>query len=565
MASPPNRALVSVFAKEGLVEFCTELSKLGWELVSTGGTHAKLTEAGLPVLQVSDVTSFPEILEGRVKTLHPAIHGGILAKRNAEHLGELSKHAIKPIDLVVCNLYPFQETLQKQGVTEDEIIEQIDIGGVTLLRASAKNYQSVLVICDPADYKRVLENLKQHADATGEHQQGNRFGFTLEERRKFALKAFRHTAEYDSAISTWLENSSPSPSTSSSGVSAAPSSEVLPQHLNLSVTKVETLRYGENPHQQGALYRWTGEEAPFEQLSGKELSYNNILDIEVAYNVAKEFTDPAVSIIKHNTPCGIATDPSGLVAAYQKAFESDTVSAFGSIIAVNREVDVALLEAIGKLFLEVLVAESYTREALDWLTTKKKNCRVIRVKVEMMDKLKRRRPEAQLEIRSVGVMGGLLVQTTDVAHPIYADILAHGEEGVADASALASKWKVVTKKQPDEEMKKALAFAWLASKHVKSNAIVLVQGTATVGIGTGQPNRVDSVFQAAKRAGEKARGSVLASDAFFPFADGVEEAAKAGVVAVIQPGGSIRDEEVINAADNFGLVMIFTGERHFRH
>jgi len=531
-----KRALISVYNKDGLVEFCTGLVGLGYELVSTGGTHTKLKEAGLKVLQVSDVTGFPEILGGRVKTLHPSIHGGILARRTTEHTEELQKHNISPIDIVVCNLYPFQETLAK-GANEEEIIEQIDIGGVTLLRAAAKNFESVLSVSDPSDYPHLLEKLKTDA------------GVSREDRRRYALKAFRHTSEYDAAISGWLATPSTSASSSSKTDGEAPSP--LPESMNLFAHKVETLRYGENPHQQGALYRWNGAEAPFEQLSGKELSYNNILDVEVAQAVVREFESPAVAIIKHNTPCGVATDPNSIVEAYKKAFESDTVSAFGSIIALNREVTVEVMEAIGKLFLEVLVSPSYTKEALEWLTTKKKNCRVLRANTAVIERELSGKSSAGggLSIRSV--LGGLLVQTPDLAGRLDFDDPA--------------KWKVVTKRKPDDPMRSAIAFAWLAAKHVKSNAIVLVQGTATVGIGTGQPNRVDSVEQAAKRAGEKAKGSVLSSDAFFPFADGIEEAAKAGVAAVVQPGGSIRDDEVIAAADALGLVMVFTGERHFRH
>jgi len=514
-----KRALISVSDKNGVIEFAAALRDLGFEIVSTGGTASALVEKGVPVTKVSDVTQFPEILDGRVKTLHPAIHGGILAKKNVEaHLKELADHKITPIDLVVCNLYPFVETVNKEGAKEEDIIEQIDIGGVTLLRAAAKNFESVLVIVDPADYEPILAKLKESEGQV-----------PLAERKKLAWKAFSHTASYDAAISSWLSRS----------VSSA---DELPATVHIAAEKVETLRYGENPHQQGALYRQAGTKLPFEQLSGKELSYNNLLDVEVAYNVTNDYDEPCVCIIKHNTPCGIATDPTSIVAAYEKALASDPVSAFGSIISVNREVTKELVEKIGSLFLEVLVADSYTEEATQILSTKKKNCRVL--KTDPKSPFLQKRKE-NLVIRNV--MGGFLVQTPDHA-------------GVDEA-----KWKVVTKKQPTEEEKKALAFAWLACKHVKSNAIVLVQGTATVGIGTGQPNRVDSVIQAAKRAGEKAVGCVVGSDAFFPFPDGVEEAAKAGATAVVQPGGSIRDQDVIDTADRLGIVMIFTGERHFKH
>lgn len=513
-----KRALISVSDKKGVIELASALHDLGFEIVSTGGTAAALVNKGVPVTKVSDVTQFPEILDGRVKTLHPAIHGGLLAKKNVEaHLNELAEHKIKPIDLVVCNLYPFVETVNKEGTKEEDIIEQIDIGGVTLLRAAAKNFESVLVLVDPADYDTTLAKLKVDGNVS------------VEDRKKLAWKAFSHTASYDAAISSWLAR-------------AVGPTEDLPHTIHIAAEKVETLRYGENPHQQGALYKQAGTNLPFEQLSGKELSYNNLLDVEVAYNVTNDFTDACVCIIKHNTPCGIATDESNIIVAYEKALASDPVSAFGSIISVNREVTKELVEKIGSLFLEVLVADSYTEEALQILATKKKNCRVLRTDPKSPFLQKRKE---NLVIRNV--MGGFLVQTPDHA-------------GVDE-----SKWKVVSKRHPTEEERKALAFSWLACKHVKSNAIVLVQGTSTVGIGTGQPNRVDSVIQAAKRADTKAVGCVVGSDAFFPFPDGVEEAAKAGATAVVQPGGSIRDQDVIDTADRLGLVMIFTGERHFKH
>jgi len=506
-----KRALISVYDKTGLVEISQVLQKHGYEIVSTGGSYKKLQEAGIKVTQVSNVTNFPEILGGRVKTLHPMIHGGILAKRTPEHIAELQKYSITPIDVVICNLYPFVETLTKGGVTEADIIEEIDIGGVTLLRAAAKNFESVTVISDPKDYHLLTEGLIQ--------------GITRDERKKFALKAFRHTATYDAAIATWLTDS------------AEPLHTDLPNEFNLSLKRIQALRYGENPHQKGALYKWSDSNYPFEQLQGKELSYNNILDIESAWHVCLDFSEvPCCAIIKHNTPCGIATHEKSLVEAFKAALECDSISAFGSIIAVNREVDLTLVKTIGKLFLEVLVASHYTSEALEWLAKEKKNCRVMITKGSF-------KPE--LVYRSV--FGGCLVQTADITGVNF------------------TQWKVVSQKQPTEQQRNALAFAWIAVKHVKSNAIVLVQGTATVGIGCGQTNRVDSVRLATQSAREKAKGSVMGSDAFFPFPDGVEEAAKAGVLAVVQPGGSVKDNEVIAAADRLGLVMIFTGERHFRH
>jgi len=503
------RALLSVYDKTGLVEFGRGLAELGFELVASGGTARALSQAGLSVTQIDQITGFPEILGGRVKTLHPAVHGGILARRTPEHLAELENHGITPIDLVACNLYPFVETVRRPDVTEAQAVEEIDIGGVTLLRAAAKNFESVIVVCDPADYEGVLNALR-----SGE--------VPLDERRRLALKAFRHTAAYDAAIANWL-----------AGIVEA--DEPMPGALNLAAERVQLLRYGENPHQQGALYRWVGASPAFEQLQGKELSYNNIVDLEAAWAMPQEFDEPAVAIIKHTNPSGLAVADT-LVEAYKLALECDPVSAFGSIIATNREVDLALVEEIGSLFVEVIVAPSYTPDALKWLARHKKNCRVMVAKPVGEDGLVMR-----------SVRNGLLAQTPDL-------------RGVDE-----SKWRVVTKRQPTEAERKSLAFAWIAVKHVKSNAIVFAQGTATVGVGAGQMNRVDSVHLAARRAGDRAKGAVMASDAFFPFPDGIEAAAEAGVTACIQPGGSIRDEEVIAAADRLGMAMVFTGERHFRH
>ena len=504
-----RRALLSVYDKRGLIELSRGLTELGFELLASGGTARALSQAGLPVIPVDEVTGFPEILGGRVKTLHPAIHGGILARRTPEHLAELSMHGIVPIELVVCNLYPFTETVRQPGVTEAQAVEEIDIGGVTLLRAAAKNFESVTVVCDPADYEKVLTALRSDT-------------LSLEERRRLALKAFRHTAAYDAAIAAWLTG-------------LVEREEPLPGALNLAAERVQLLRYGENPHQQGALYRWVGCVPLFEQLQGKELSYNNIVDLEAAWAMAQEFAEPTVAIIKHTNPSGLAS-ANTLVEAYRLALACDPVSAFGSIIAVNQEVERALVEEIGSLFVEVLVAPSYTPEALEWLAQHKKNCRVV---------VARPGGENDLVLRSV--RGGLLAQTPDL-------------RGVDE-----STWQVVTRREPTAAERKSLAFAWLVVKHVKSNAIVLVQGTATVGVGAGQMNRVDAVYLAARRAGDRAKGAVMGSDAFFPFPDGIEVAAAAGVTACIQPGGSIRDEEVIATADRLGMAMIFTGERHFRH
>ena len=514
-----RRALLSVYDKNGLIELGRGLAELGFELVASGGTARTLEQAGSPVVQVDAITGFPEILGGRVKTLHPAVHGGILARRTPEHLAELEKLGVAPIDLVVCNLYPFVQTVSRAGVTEAQAVEEIDIGGVTLLRAAAKNFESVAVVCDPADYAGVLEGLR-----TG--------GIGAGERRRLAWKAFRHTAAYDAAIAAWLTG-------------RVEPDQPLPSALNLTADRVQLLRYGENPHQQGALYRWAGTSPLFEQLQGKELSYNNIVDLEAAWAMPQEFDRPAVAIIKHTNPSGLATADT-LLDAYRQALACDPVSAYGSIIAANAEVDRALVAEIGSLFVEVLVAPSYTPEALDWLGQHKKNCRVILANASMANaSMTRPGDEKALVLRSVS--GGLLAQTPDL-------------NGVDER-----KWQVVTKRQPTESERASLAFAWLAVKHVKSNAIVLVQGTATVGVGAGQMNRVDSVYLAVRRAGDRARGTVMGSDAFFPFPDGIEAAAAAGVTACIQPGGSLRDEEAIATADRLGMAMVFTGERHFLH
>ena len=505
---PMRRAILSVFDKTGLIELGQGLQQLGFELCASGGSAKLLAEAGLPVTSIDAVTGAPEMLGGRVKTLHPAVAGGILARRTPEHLAELKERGVQPIDLVVCNLYPFQETVANPAVTEADAIEQIDIGGVTLLRAAAKNFESVSVVCEPADYPALLTALAEGGPDT-------------ETRRELALKAFRHTAAYDAAISTWL--------------GARVEGDALPETISVSARKVQALRYGENPHQAAALY--ASEDFPFEQLWGKELSYNNLIDLDAAWGMPWEHDAPCVAIIKHTNPCGLALG-ADLAEAFQRALACDPVSAFGSIIAVNREVDAGFAAALGAsgLFVEVLVAPGYSDEALARLA-KRKNCRVMRARVSP--------PRPGRSIRSV--VGGFLVQGPD----------DHGVDLAA--------WRVVTERSPTEAEAAELAFAWLACKHVKSNAIVFARDRATVGVGAGQMNRVDSVRLAAARAGARAVGAVLGSDAFFPFPDGVEEAARAGVTAIVQPGGSIRDEEVIAAANAAGLAMVFTGERHFRH
>ncbi len=553
-----KRAILSVYDKTGLVEFARGLAELNFELVASGGTARALGAAGLPITQVDQITGFPEILGGRVKTLHPAIHGGILARHTPEHLAELAAHGIAPIDLVVCNLYPFAATVVRPGVTESEAVEEIDIGGVTLLRAAAKNFESVAVVCDPADYPGVLKALREtDAEAKVEVKaEPLDLSLDLDLKRRLALKAFRHTAAYDAAIATWLAGRVDVGAGSRSIPAQGQAQGLpLPETITLAAERVQLLRYGENPHQQAALYHWAGAAPAFEQLQGKELSYNNIVDLEAAWAMPGEFAEPTVAIIKHTNPSGLAS-AANLVDAYRLAFACDPVSAFGSIIAVNREVDRALVEEIGSLFVEVLAAPAYSPDALDWLAEHKKNCRVMAIRRndreaalwDLSGSGTRETTEVattELVLRSVA--GGLLAQTPD-------------ERGIDKAA-----WQVVTRRSPTDAEHRSLAFAWLAAKHVKSNAIVFVQGTATVGVGAGQMNRVDSVYLAARRAGDRSIGAVMGSDAFFPFPDGIEAAAVAGVTACIQPGGSLRDEETIAAADRLNMAMVFTGERHFRH
>jgi phosphoribosylaminoimidazolecarboxamide formyltransferase/IMP cyclohydrolase len=511
------RALLSVSDKTGLIEFARRLHEANVQLIASGGTARALAEAGLPVTAVEALTGFPEILGGRVKTLHPAVHGGILARRTGEHLEELARHGLAPIDLVVVNLYPFQQTVAQPGVTLAEAIEQIDIGGVALLRAAAKNHESVTVICDPADYAAVATAV---AGA----------GVSEAQRRELALKAFRHTATYDAAIASYLAAAVAREAKEADGA------EELPDTLSLDLTLIQRNRYGENPHQRGGLYGYAGEAPPFEVLQGKEMSYNNWLDLDGAWQAAQDFPAPTVAIIKHGNPCGLASGVD-LAAAYDKALASDPVSAFGGIIAVNRPFDEALAERIGDLFLEVIAAPDYTPEALGRLR-RKKNLRLVRWTGT---------PLRPLSVRSI--FGGVLVQELDRSQ---ADMDPAG-------------WQIVSKAQPTSEQLADLAFAWRVARHVKSNAIVYVRDQATVGVGAGQMSRVDSVMVAGHKAGERAKGAVMASDAFFPFADGIEAAAKHGIVAVVQPGGSVRDAEVIEAVDRLGLIMAFTGTRHFKH
>lgn len=506
-----KRAILSVWDKTGLVDLGRGLSDLGFELVASGGSARTLAAAGLDVTSVDTVTGHPEILGGRVKTLHPAIHGGILSRRTDEHLGELAEHGIGPVDVVVCNLYPFVKTIAAPDVTELEAIEQIDIGGVTLLRAAAKNFESVAIVCDPSDYEGVVASL------AGE-------GLDLAARRKLALKAFRHTADYDVAISTWLE-------------AEAEGHQALPTTLTLRAEKVATLRYGENSHQEGALYQWRHAKPAFEQVGGlKALSYNNLVDLEAAWAMPQEFDRPSVAIIKHTNPSGLAV-ADDLITAFDRALKCDPVSAFGSIITTNREIDADFIRNIGKLFVEVIAAPSFTEEALTILARRKKNCRVMRWTGGA--------EPSRLTYRAFP--SGIVVQTAD------------------DKGVVEEEWTVISKRQPTEAELRDLRFAWVACKHVKSNAIVFCKDEATVGVGAGQMNRVDSVRLAGTRGGDMVPGSVMASDAFFPFPDGIEAAAAFGITAVVQPAGSIRDDLVIEAVDKLGLAMIGTGTRHFRH
>ncbi|WP_066637167.1 bifunctional phosphoribosylaminoimidazolecarboxamide formyltransferase/IMP cyclohydrolase [Desulfolucanica intricata] len=510
-----KRALISVSNKEGVVEFARGLVELGAEVISTGGTAKTIREAGIPVTYVSDVTGFPEILDGRVKTLHPKIHGGILALRNDDHLEQLARQEIVPIDLVAVNLYPFRETIANPGVSFEEAVENIDIGGPAMVRAAAKNHKYVLVVVNPGSYTEVLDALKA-GDITDNL------------RRKLAREAFAHTAAYDAAITAYFKKISGE-------------EEIFAQNLNISADLVQTLRYGENPHQQAAFYRDPRVNGPCvgnaEQMHGKALSYNNILDTNAALELVREFSEPAAVIIKHNNPCGAAC-AGELADAYKKAFEGDPVSAFGGIAALNRPVDAAVAEEMSKTFLEVVAAPDFTPEALEILT-KKEAIRLL--KTGALD----RQTNDRLEIRKVN--GGFLLQESD--------------RQVLNLEEL----KTVTRKQVSEEELAELTFAMTIVKHVKSNAIVVTKGRQLLGVGAGQMSRINSTRIALEQAGEKARGAVLASDAFFPFRDTLDEAAKAGISAVIQPGGSVRDEESIAAADEHGIAMVFTGMRHFKH
>ena len=517
--SKVQRAILSVTDKSGLVEFARKLSALGVELISTGGTAKLLRDSGIAVKDISDLTGFPEMLDGRVKTLHPKVHGGILHRReNATHRAAVAEHGIQPIDMVVVNLYAFEKTAAKPGVHFEELIENIDIGGPSMIRSAAKNFQDVAVVTSPSDYNSIAEEL---AKSGGELSSATKW--------RLAQRAFATTAAYDSAIASTLER------VSANGHYEFHAPDGFPQTLRLSFNKIMDLRYGENPHQKAAMYSdgtGTGV-ANGHQLQGKELSYNNIVDLQAAWDLAQEFEEPVCAIIKHTNPCGTATGKN-LLEAYKKALECDPVSAFGGVIGVNRPIDGGAAEEMAKLFLEVIAAPSFTDDAKAKFASKK-NLRLVEINdVPQKWVLK-------------NVSGGILVQDADVRPLTEADL------------------KVVTKRPPTAEEKRALLFAWKVCKHVKSNAILYARDGQSVGVGAGQMSRVDSCKIGAMKAVLPLKGTVAASDAFFPFPDGVEEIAKAGATAIIQPGGSVRDQEVIEAADRLGLAMIFTGVRHFRH
>jgi len=514
-----QRAILSVTDKTGLVDFARKLSNLGVELISTGGTAKLLRDSGVGVKDISELTGFPEMLDGRVKTLHPKVHGGILHRRgNPTHCNAVAEHGIHPIDLVVVNLYAFEKTASKPGVQFEELIENIDIGGPSMIRSAAKNFQDVAVVTSPADYASIAEEMDKSG---GELSAATKW--------RLAQKAFATTAAYDSAIASTLER------VSANGRFGFHPEAGFPQTLRLSFNKVMDLRYGENPHQKAAMYSdgsGTGV-ANGQQLQGKELSYNNIVDLQAAWDLAQEFEEPVCAIIKHTNPCGTATGKA-LLEAYKKALECDPVSAFGGVIGVNRPIDAAAAEEMAKLFLEVIAAPSFDEGAVSKFASKK-NLRLVKI------------VDASQKWVLKNVSGGILMQDADV-HPLQ-----------------ESDLKLVSKRSPTPEEKQSLLFAWKVCKHVKSNAIVFARDGQTVGVGAGQMSRVDSCRIGAMKAVLPLKGTVAASDAFFPFPDGVEEIAKAGATAIIQPGGSVRDAEVIEAADRMGLAMIFTGVRHFRH
>ena len=547
---PIRRALISVSDKTGIVDFARELAHFNVEIISTGGTAKALRDAGLTVRDISDVTGFPEMMDGRVKTLHPRVHGGLLGLRdNPEHVAAMQQHGIEPIDLVVVNLYPFVQTIRRQGVTISEAIEQIDIGGPAMIRSAAKNAEDVAVIVAPSSYPNVIHEMKSRDGA-----------LSLATRKRLAREAFKQTAMYDLMISSYLSDQGiPNPFGGGGGIGTFAGGGVvgrpeipgdiaeifskeefsgrLPSQMSWSIGKIADLRYGENPHQMAALYRMaqSGGIANAEVLSGKEMSFNNYVDADAAWNLVSDFDDTACAIIKHTNPAGVGLGETP-AEAYTKALATDPVSAFGGIVAFNRPVNADAAQAVVKIFTEVIIAPEYDAPALAILQTKK-NLRVLRSKEQQGGR--------KLEFRQIS--GGMLVQTAD------------------DHKLDPLELKVVTARHPSDEELRALFFAWTVCKHTKSNAIVYARDGQTVGVGAGQMSRVDSVKIGAMRAQLPVTGSVLASDAFFPFRDGIDEAARHGITAVIQPGGSVRDEEVIAAANEHGLAMVFTGIRHFKH
>ncbi len=516
-----KRALISVSDKTGIIDFAKKLVELGVEIISTGGTAKKLTDAGVDVIGISDVTGFPECLDGRVKTLHPNIHAGLLAMRsNEKHMKQLEELQVTPIDLVVVNLYPFKQTILKEDVTREEAIENIDIGGPTMLRSAAKNFQDVAVVVDPEDYDKVLEEVAANNQVYYE--------------TKFYLcsKVFEHTAHYDTLIANYMR--------------AQRNATDLPETISMSFEKVQDMRYGENPHQKAAFYKEVGNTkgclTNAVQVHGKALSFNNINDTNGALELLKEFEEPTVVACKHANPCGVGSADS-ISEAYLKAYKVDPVSIFGGIVVANREIDGATAEEINKIFVEIVVAPSYTEAALDILK-KKKNIRVL-----ILDNITKKQPDTAYDLKKVS--GGLLVQTIDNA-------------------LIPENIEVVTKKQPSKEQMEDLLFAWKVVKYAKSNGIAIGKDKMSVGVGPGQVNRIwackQAIDHAVEHLGEDSlRGASLASDAFFPFADCVEEAAKAGISCIIQPGGSIRDKESIEACNKYGIAMVFTGMRHFKH
>lgn len=513
-----KRALISVSDKTGIVDFTQELKNRGWEIISTGGTRVALEKAGVTTIAIDDVTGFPEMMDGRVKTLHPNIHGGLLARRDLDsHLEAAKANNIDLIDLVVVNLYPFKETIARPDVTYGQAVENIDIGGPSMLRSAAKNHDSVTVVVDPSDYTGVLAELRTDGETT------------YETRQRLAAKVFRHTAAYDALIAEYF---------------TAQVGENKPEKLTLTYDLKQEMRYGENPQQHADFYQkalpTAYSIASAKQLNGKELSFNNIRDADAAIRIIRDFKDrPTVVALKHMNPCGIG-QAGDIETAWDFAYEADPVSIFGGIVVLNREVDAATAQKMHGIFLEIIIAPSYSDEALAILTMNKKNLRLLELPFDEQN-------ASEIEAEYTGVVGGMLVQNQDVI-----------EEK-------AETWQVVTKRQPSEQEKEALEFAWKSIKYVKSNGILIANDHMTLGVGPGQTNRVGSVRIAIEQAKNRLEGAALASDAFFPFADNIEEIAAAGIKAIIQPGGSIRDQDSIDMADQHGITMVFTGVRHFRH